>query len=172
MEDDKKITRVLFLLRSYNDIDHIVPIIWKCRQCKLDCYYLLVESDHSRDYRIEFIKKSGAIRIHSQVMNYYHSYVRHFLISDNVKNIFDRLAGYMIGRPLLRKNKIEVVVTEWSGRSGREPRDHLARREPGREVRISGHPGRSRREGCQVSQRPDRNGGRARRFADGSLSRG
>ena len=107
IKDDKKITRVLFLLRSYNDIDHIVPIIWKCRQCKVDCYYLLVESDHSRDYRIGFIKKSGAIRIHSKVMNYYHSYVRHFLISDSVKNIFDRLAGYMIGRPLLRKNKIE-----------------------------------------------------------------
>ena len=30
-------------------------------------------------------------------------------------------------------------------RPGREPRDHLARREPRREVRISGHPGRPRR---------------------------
>ena len=127
IKDDKKITRVLFLLRSYNDIDHIVPIIWKCRQCKVDCYYLLVESDHSRDYRIGFIRKSGAIRIHSKVMNYYHSYARHFLISDNVKNIVDRLAGYMIGRPLLRKNKIEVVVTEWSGRSGRGKAKYILR---------------------------------------------
>lgn len=54
---------------------------------------------------------------------------------------------------------------------GREPRDHLARRVAGREVRISGHSGRSEGKGREVSQRPDRNGRRAGRRPDGSLSR-
>ena len=58
------------------------------------------------------------------------------------------------------------------GRSGREPRDHLARREPGREVRISGHPRGHGRQGRQVSQRTDRDGRRAGRRPDGSVSGG
>ena len=119
MNDDRKVRRVLFLLRSYNDIDHIAPIIWKCREHELSCYFLLVESDHSRDYRIKFIEKCGAIRLHSRIINFYHSQVRRFLPLNYVRKAADGIVSYTLGKHLLAKYKIEVVVTEWSGRSGR-----------------------------------------------------
>ena len=59
-----------------------------------------------------------------------------------------------------------------AGRSGRKSRDHLARRKPGREVRISGRSRRSGREDRQVSQRADRTRRRAGRRRDGAVSRG
>jgi small GTP-binding protein len=58
------------------------------------------------------------------------------------------------------------------GRSGREPRDHLARRVAGREVRICGHPRGPGRGSCRDrARRADRDGRRAGRRPDGGVSR-
>ena len=56
-------------------------------------------------------------------------------------------------------------------RPGREPRDHLARREPRREVRISGDPGRPEGRRRGRSHGADRDGRRAGRRRHGGLSR-
>ncbi len=48
-------------------------------------------------------------------------------------------------------------------RPGREPRHHLARREPRREVRISGNPGRPEGQGRRISHAPHRTCRRAGR---------
>jgi len=110
---------VLFLLRSHNDIDHIVPIIWKCIEENMKCYYLFTESDHSADHRIKFIGIKGAIRIHSRAIWVYHRFFRQCLLADKVRNVLDMIVGWTMGRHLLDRRSIEIIVTEWSGRSGR-----------------------------------------------------
>ena len=51
----------LFLVRAFNDIDHIAPIVWKMRQdnypVALFCW--TPEYDLNRDYRLQFLKKQG-----------------------------------------------------------------------------------------------------------------
>ena len=52
----------LFLVRHFNDIDHITPIAWKM---KTDGYPVAVycmnpRYDIANDYRLEFIKSKGA----------------------------------------------------------------------------------------------------------------
>ena len=56
-------------------------------------------------------------------------------------------------------------------RPGREPRDHLARGEPRREVRISGHPRRPEGRRRRSAHGADRDGRRAGRRRDGGVSR-
>ena len=51
----------LFLVRAFNDIDHITPIVWKMRQ---DNYPVALfcwnpEYDLKRDYRLQFLRKNG-----------------------------------------------------------------------------------------------------------------
>jgi len=53
----------LFLVRHFNDIDHITPIAWKM---KTDGYPVAVycmnpRYDIANDYRLEFIKSQGAV---------------------------------------------------------------------------------------------------------------
>ena len=72
---NRKKIKVLFLLRSYNDIDHITPIIWKCSQSGSVCYFMFVDSEPKNDYRINFIKKNGAINIQSKIINFYHCWL-------------------------------------------------------------------------------------------------
>ena len=56
------------------------------------------------------------------------------------------------------------------GRPGREPRDHLARREPRRQVRLRRDPGRPQGRRRRRPHGAGRDGGRAGRRGDGSLS--
>jgi len=51
----------LFLVRAFNDIDHITPIVWRMRQ---DDYPVALfcwnpEYDLQRDYRLRFLRKQG-----------------------------------------------------------------------------------------------------------------
>ena len=125
-ERDRQIN-VLFLLRSYNDIDHIVPIIWKCRESDLHCYYFFTEADSSNDYRIKFIEENGAVKLRSWALEFYHVQIRKRFILDIIKKVVDVIVGWIIGQRILRKKNIDVVVTEWSGKLGRGKAQYLLR---------------------------------------------
>ena len=111
--------RILFLLRTYNDIDHIVPIIWKCVACDWKVSFLFADKDFSHDARIKFIISHGASLVESIPINFYHEKIRPGLSTRLVRPATDRLVAYVFGLYLLHKNKIEGVVNEWSGGSGR-----------------------------------------------------
>lgn len=55
----------LFFLRSFNDIDHITPVIWKFQQ-KAEKPVILFTSNYSydNDYRIRFLKSKGYVEIY------------------------------------------------------------------------------------------------------------
>ncbi len=126
-EVNRKKTKALFLLRSYNDMDHITPIIWKCSQSEIVCYFMFVDSEPSNDYRIDFIKKSGAIKIHSKTINFYHRHIREYFPFTHLLRMVDFIVSCTLGNYLLRKNSIDVVVTEWSGKAGREKAKYILR---------------------------------------------
>ena len=71
-------TKVLFLLRAYNDIDHIAPIIWKSVAAGWRVFFVFVDSDYSEDYRIKFVSAQGARQIQPGVIKWYHDKFRHF----------------------------------------------------------------------------------------------
>ena len=113
--------RILFLLRTYNDIDHITPVIWKTVTAGWPTYILFVHDNFKDDYRIQFVVKHGAKLVRSAPIEWYHRRLRKSLIfSHTVSGIFDRLVSYSLGSNLLRRHRIEVVVNEWSGAIGRE----------------------------------------------------
>ena len=63
--DNKKI---LFLLRAYNDIDHIVPIIYKMNSLEKDIDITVLifntENDFYFDYRLQFLNKLNIQVLH------------------------------------------------------------------------------------------------------------
>lgn len=52
----------LFFVREFNDIDHITPIVWRmnCDHHPVAVYCLNPAYDIQKDYRLEFLKQSGA----------------------------------------------------------------------------------------------------------------
>ena len=125
---------ILFLLRGYNDIDHIAPIIWKASQNDLVCYYYFVDKDYSDDYRIEFVRRSGAKMIYSPPLNSYHKHLRHKIPFHGLRRIVDRLVANLIGTRILITYKINSVVSEWAGPYGREMAEYFLR--PAKLLRI------------------------------------
>ncbi len=125
---------ILFLLRGYNDIDHIAPIIWKASQNDLVCYYYFVDKDYSDDYRIEFVRRSGAKMIYSPPLNSYHKHLRHKIPFHGLRRIVDRLVANLIGARILITYKINSVVSEWAGPYGREMAEYFLR--PAKLLRI------------------------------------
>ena len=55
----------LFFLRHYNDIDHIVPVIYKWSKSGHRCtvVFLIGFSDASEDYRIQFISTLACVKV-------------------------------------------------------------------------------------------------------------
>jgi hypothetical protein len=51
----------LFFVRSFNDIDHITPVVWRIGKDNFPVavYCMNPEFDILRDYRLEFLRKSG-----------------------------------------------------------------------------------------------------------------
>jgi hypothetical protein len=59
-EVDKKIDMYMFFIRSFNDIDHITPIVWKMnlKNHPVAVYCLNPQYDIHNDYRLQFMKMS------------------------------------------------------------------------------------------------------------------
>ena len=56
--------KILVTLRTYNDIDHIVPIIWDLLEKGHHLFVFGISNyDFNNDYRIKFIRKYKNIKI-------------------------------------------------------------------------------------------------------------
>ena len=52
VRNDRK--NVLFLLRAYNDLDHIAPIVWKMSSASTPTFYMFVDEEFREDYRVKY----------------------------------------------------------------------------------------------------------------------
>ena len=125
--------RVFFLLRSYNDIDHIAPIIWKALHSNIVCFYLFTDQARDTDYRIQFLDQHGAIRLHAPVLDFYHR-VRKGIRPRVLRRTIDYLISFSVGTWYLISKDIYCIVNEWSGPFGREMAEYFLR--PGRMLKL------------------------------------
>ena len=110
---------VLFLLRAYNDLDHMAPIVWKMSSISIPTLYMFVDKEFRDDYRVKYFEKSGAREIHSKSLDQYHNNLRKRLRWSVLIKLFDHLLIRVLGRRFLIDNNIGVVVAEWGGPDGK-----------------------------------------------------
>mgnify|MGYP005641173533 CR=1 FL=1 len=110
--------RVLFLIRVYNDLDHIVPIIWKMSALDAQPKFLFVGERFEDDYRINFIKKCGAVELNSPRFAFYAKF-RPKSGFRRLTRLSDLFFELLVGRRLIQEKQISCVVTEWGGPEGK-----------------------------------------------------
>ena len=116
-----KTNAVLFLIRAYNDLDHIAPIIWKyVKRSNSKIYFVFVGASFDQDYRIRAIIAAGARKLEANSIDRYYSNLRPLLGFRLIQKLVDSLVSNLCGGLFLRKNHIGCVVTEWSGPDGKE----------------------------------------------------
>ena len=71
MKNNQK--NVLFLLRAYNDLDHIAPIVWKMSSVSIPTFYMFVDKEFRDDYRVKLFSQSGAREIRSPILDKYYN---------------------------------------------------------------------------------------------------
>ena len=117
VRNDRK--NVLFLLRAYNDLDHIAPIVWKMSSASIPTFYMFVDKEFRDDYRVKYFSKSGAREIRSPTLDKYYNYLRKRLRWPVLIRLFDGLLSRVHGSRFLIENRIGVVVAEWGGPDGK-----------------------------------------------------
>ena len=111
--------KLLFLLRTYNDLDHIAPVIWKAARLGYETLFAFVSEDYSADYRIKEIERVGSKNINLTVIKFYFNRIRPNLILAIAKRVIDTILGAVEGRRFLIKHQVTCVVTEWGGPNGK-----------------------------------------------------
>ena len=117
VRNDRK--NVLFLLRSYKDLDHIAPIVWKMSSASIPTFYMFVDEEFREDYRVKYFSKSGAREIHSSLLDQYYNNLRKTLRWPVLIKLFDCVFSRLLGSRFLIENRIGVVVAEWGGPDGK-----------------------------------------------------
>ena len=118
---------ILFLFRTYNDIDHIAPVIWKVAKSGHKPFFAFVDKNYSEDYRIKVAIEAGAVLIRCAVIELYHQRIRRWLGPRWIRRVVDRLIAHSYGYKFLVRHKIAVLVSEWSGALGREMAEYYLR---------------------------------------------
>jgi len=134
--------KTLFILRTFNDIDHISPVIWKFMQ-KGEKPVVLFHSSYNYqdDYRIQFLQREGEIEIYQKTDQEFERFVPGLGSTQNKSFIEARKAAWyarkrsersIFGRlhrrfyfdcsdemEWLRKRNITAAVFEWNSPRGR-----------------------------------------------------
>lgn len=112
--------KVLFLLRAYNDLDHISPVIWKiATDGHQSVSFLFVGTKFRGDYRVKLVEEAGAKELISNKIDFYYRRLRPKLKVEFIQKILDRFIGMYYGRQILTRNRVSCIVTEWGGPDGK-----------------------------------------------------
>jgi len=111
--------RILFLIRAYNDLDHIVPVAWKMASKGFDVAFSLTAEEFPDDYRINLLRTAGATRLKSCPIETYDRVFRPRIKPSALRSLLDWIVAASFGYFFLKTNRIECVVAEWGGASGR-----------------------------------------------------
>ena len=119
--------KVLFLIRAYNDLDHIAPVIWKMASAGFRVGYLLTGREFLGDYRIKIIEEASAKRMESVFINQYYARLRPRVKPKILRRAVDWLIALVVGSWFLKSHDIGCVIVEWAGPSGRDRAPFLLR---------------------------------------------
>ncbi len=134
--------RTLFVLRTYNDIDHISPVIWKFIQKGENPVIFFHSSfDYQQDYRIKFLQREGDVEILQEPDTRFERYISGIGSSrtmTGIEKIFAKLYQMtrnkrkLLGKLYrkytfdsskemrwLREKNISAAVFEWNSPTGR-----------------------------------------------------
>ena len=116
--------RPLFFLKTYQDIDQIIPVIWKTlREGDSAMVIFVAEHDCDSDYRLQFLKKGFSLPIYKYPLAYKLTRKKWKVYKVIREAIFnDITCGYF-----LKKHKITSCVFEWGNAYGRDLRGHFFR---------------------------------------------
>ncbi len=107
---------ILFLLNTFNDVDHIAPIIWKTvSEGDTARVVFLNEYDHKGDYRLNWIRETYDLPIHSFPFAYRATEAK----SRFLKTIRELFWGRKFAKRFLRRFDITSCVFEWGDASSR-----------------------------------------------------
>jgi len=113
---------ILCLLRTYNDIDHITPIIWKTLE-KGDQALVVFEDryDYKTDYRLNFLRNNFRLPIFEFPLAYKLTKPNKLLLKILREIFFNDFSC----RTFLKKYNIDSCVFEWGEAYGRDLRGHF-----------------------------------------------
>ena len=98
--------RTLFFLNTFNDIDHISPIIWKVLVEGNKAFIIFTSDyDYENDYRILFLQKNPNLKIYKFSLAYKNSFFS--------KIIREICYNRYYCTSFLKKLKINACVFEW-----------------------------------------------------------
>lgn len=97
---------LLFLLNTYNDIDHIAPVVWKCSVKGNHCIIIFSRHyDWTGDYRVHFLLQSPNVEVFEPAG---------MRTPTIIGGIYRRLRyGGRFARRFLTSRRIRACVTEW-----------------------------------------------------------
>ena len=115
---------ILFVLRTYNDIDHIVPLIYKATKEGSYAYIIFTNKyDYKNDYRLQFLQKNFPNNIRIIFFSIYYKFT-------GSTNIFIRIIRRLIInknriKRIMKKYKINASVFEWGGTYAKDLRGFI-----------------------------------------------
>lgn len=109
---------LLFLIRAYNDLDHLAPVMWKAASEQHRVRYIFSNQWSSSDYRVALIKSLGGKEIRPSLLNWYHWRIRGKISPHWVRHLVDGVIGMSLGVVLLVWSRSSRIIVEWGGRSG------------------------------------------------------
>ena len=134
--------RTAFFLRTFNDIDHITPLIWYFIQKKEEPFIIFLSSfPYEKNYHIQYLLNSGKVEIIKHPDEDFERYAMQ-LGTTSKRSIFQRIQNKIYNRKrntrsiigklhrlwffecskeieILKSNDIKAVVFEWNSPTGR-----------------------------------------------------
>ena len=107
------------MIRAYNDLDHIAPVIWKMASAGSDVAYVLTAGEFPGDYRINLLRKVGARRVRSATIEAYDRRLRKKIRPNALRSLVDWIFTLSFGCIFLKRHAIGCVAVEWGGAIGR-----------------------------------------------------
>jgi len=111
--------RIVFLFRTYNDIDHIAPVAWKATISGWPTFLFFVDQNLIDDYRIQFLLKQGAAQLSIPFLDNFLRKSEKWGKAFLVRRLLKWTLSFFLGTYLLRKHEIEIIAIEWTGHLGR-----------------------------------------------------
>jgi len=111
--------RIVFLFRTYNDIDHIAPVAWKATISGWPTFFFFVDKNFIDDHRIQFLLEQGAVQLSIPFLDNFLRKIEKWRKAVFLRRLLKWTLSFLLGTFLLRKHDIQIIVIEWTGHLGR-----------------------------------------------------
>ena len=95
--------RIVFLFRTYNDIDHIAPVAWKATISGWPTFLFFVDKNFIDDYRIQFLLKQGVVQLSIPFLDNFLRKTEKWLKTFFARRLLKWVLSFLLGTYLLRK---------------------------------------------------------------------